>query len=62
VNYFAPYQDHWHAEQYFRYVRDFCVWGTVAVTVLSGLAYVRRAMVVFAKHSQPVLAMPADED
>ena len=63
VNYFAPYQDQWQPERYFRYFRDFCVWGTVAVTVLSGLAYVRRAMVVFAKHSQPAMAARgADED
>ena len=62
VNYFAPYQDQWHAEQYFRYFRDFCVWGTVVVTVLSGLAYVRRAMIVFQKHNEPVMAGHADDD
>jgi len=62
VNYFAPYQDQWPPERYFRYFRDFCVWGTVAVTLLSGLAYVRRAMVVFAKHSQPVMAAHGAED
>jgi CDP-diacylglycerol--glycerol-3-phosphate 3-phosphatidyltransferase len=34
------------AEKYFRYFRDFCVWTTVVVTVLSGLAYVRGAIAV----------------
>jgi CDP-diacylglycerol---glycerol-3-phosphate 3-phosphatidyltransferase len=27
-----------------RYVRDFCIWATVGITVLSGLLYVRRAV------------------
>lgn len=62
VNYFAPYQDQWHAEPYFRYFRDFCVWGTVAVTVLSGLAYVRRAMLVFKRHGEPALAASGADD
>lgn len=62
VNYFAPYYGQWHAEPYFRYFRDFCVWGTVAVTVLSGLAYVRRAMAVFASHGQPALAAHGADD
>ena len=39
-------------EKYFRGFRDFCVWTTVAVTVLSGLAYVQRATVVYLKHAR----------
>ena len=57
VNYFAPGSGHG-----FRTVRDFCVWTTVAVTVLSGLAYVRRALVVAARHEQTTAAAAmADE-
>jgi len=48
VNYFAV-RHGTSAEKYFRWFRDFCVWATVVVTVFSGLAYVRRAMVVYAK-------------
>jgi CDP-diacylglycerol--glycerol-3-phosphate 3-phosphatidyltransferase len=44
VNYFAP------TAGYFKFFRDFGVWTTVAVTVLSGLAYVRRAVAVVMKH------------
>jgi CDP-diacylglycerol--glycerol-3-phosphate 3-phosphatidyltransferase len=44
---------HWleehQAEEYARYFRNFCVWGTVIVTVLSGLAYVQRAVAVARK-------------
>ena len=48
VNYFAV-RHGTSAEKYFRWFRDLCVWATVVVTVFSGLAYVRRAMVVYAK-------------
>jgi CDP-diacylglycerol--glycerol-3-phosphate 3-phosphatidyltransferase len=48
VNYFAV-RHGTPAEKYFRWFRDFCVWLTVIVTVFSGLAYIRRAMVVYAK-------------
>jgi CDP-diacylglycerol--glycerol-3-phosphate 3-phosphatidyltransferase len=51
VNYFAI-RAGTSAEKYFRYFRDFCVWTTVVVTVLSGLAYVRRAIAVSVAHSQ----------
>ena len=45
VNYFAVRQGT-NGERYFRWFRDFGVWTTVVVTVLSGLAYVRRAVAV----------------
>jgi CDP-diacylglycerol---glycerol-3-phosphate 3-phosphatidyltransferase len=48
VNYFAVRKGT-PAEHYFRWFRDFCVWVTVVVTVFSGLAYVRRAIVVYGK-------------
>jgi CDP-diacylglycerol--glycerol-3-phosphate 3-phosphatidyltransferase len=63
VNYFAAKRGLWPAELYFRYFRNACVWGTVAVTVLSGLAYVQRALVVFARHArQPAPAAAAQND
>lgn len=62
VNYFAPKRDpQWSAELYMRYFRDVCVWATVAITVLSGLAYVRRALGVFAKQGRQAAAVPADD-
>jgi CDP-diacylglycerol--glycerol-3-phosphate 3-phosphatidyltransferase len=30
-----------------RYFRDFCIWATVAITVLSGLLYVQRAVAMY---------------
>jgi CDP-diacylglycerol--glycerol-3-phosphate 3-phosphatidyltransferase len=51
VNYFAI-RIGTPAERYFRYFRDFCVWTTVVVTVLSGLAYVRRAIAVSIAHGR----------
>src|SRR5579864_1683516 len=57
VNYFAPYPD-WRATHVMTVVRDACVWTTVGVTVLSGLAYTRRAMRVYAR--QEPVPTPAD--
>ena len=62
VNYFARLRDVSNSELYFRYFRNFCVWGTVAVTVLSGLAYVQRALAVFAKHSREAAAATVADD
>jgi CDP-diacylglycerol---glycerol-3-phosphate 3-phosphatidyltransferase len=47
VNYFAPQRGLGGLEPWVRHFRDFCVWVTVAVTVFSGLAYVRRAVTVY---------------
>jgi CDP-diacylglycerol--glycerol-3-phosphate 3-phosphatidyltransferase len=62
VNYFAPKRDIWPMELYLRYFRNRCVWGTVAVTVLSGLAYVQRALIVFARHGRQAAAIGAEDD
>jgi CDP-diacylglycerol--glycerol-3-phosphate 3-phosphatidyltransferase len=51
VNYFAPHIGSGH-EPEFKIARDLCVWATVAVTVLSGFAYVRRAVSVYLKHGE----------
>ena len=48
VNYLRWLEEH-HAEEYARYFRNFCVWGTVIITVVSGLAYVQRAVAVARK-------------
>jgi phosphatidylglycerophosphate synthase len=34
-------------QQYGRYFRDFCIWATVIVTVLSGLLYVQKAVALY---------------
>ena len=39
---------HVHLEQeYATYVRDFGIWGTVAITVISGLLYIQRAVAMY---------------
>jgi CDP-diacylglycerol--glycerol-3-phosphate 3-phosphatidyltransferase len=60
VNYFAPHIGSGH-EPMFKMFRDFCVWATVIITVLSGLAYVQRAISVYLKHGErPATAADAD--
>ena len=44
VNYYTWVQSH---APYMRFVRDFGIWGTVAITVGSGFSYVRRAMALY---------------
>jgi CDP-diacylglycerol--glycerol-3-phosphate 3-phosphatidyltransferase len=34
-------------QRYGRYFRDFCIWATVIITVLSGLLYVQRAVALY---------------
>ena len=34
-------------DRYATYVRDFCIWATVAITVLSGLLYIQRAVAMY---------------
>lgn len=36
-----------HASPYVTYLRDFCIWGTVAITVISGVLYVQRAVAMY---------------
>lgn len=60
VNYFAREFRHGY-EPGMRVFRDVCVWLTVVVTVLSGLAYVRRAVSVYLKHGEaPATAAAAE--
>ncbi|HEY2584191.1 MAG TPA: CDP-alcohol phosphatidyltransferase family protein [Tepidisphaeraceae bacterium] len=62
VNYFArPEHLGKGYEPQMRIFRDVCVWLTVAVTVLSGLAYVRRAVSVYLKHGERPTAPTAAE-
>jgi CDP-diacylglycerol--glycerol-3-phosphate 3-phosphatidyltransferase len=46
VNYRGWLQHH-HYEGYARTLRDLCIWVTIAITVFSGLFYVRRAVAVY---------------
>ena len=48
VNYLGRLQDH-HLDVFAGYFRDFCIWGTVIITVFSGLLYVQRAVSVYRK-------------
>jgi CDP-diacylglycerol---glycerol-3-phosphate 3-phosphatidyltransferase len=46
VNYFARNRGR-HEEAIARSVRDFCIWATIVVTVISGLLYVQRAVAMY---------------
>jgi CDP-diacylglycerol--glycerol-3-phosphate 3-phosphatidyltransferase len=46
VNYFARSRGR-SEEAIARHVRDFCIWATILVTVISGLLYVQRAVAMF---------------
>jgi CDP-diacylglycerol---glycerol-3-phosphate 3-phosphatidyltransferase len=52
VNYFShPHSGSWprvaEYEAYARVLRDLCIWGTIGVTVISGVLYVQRAMAMY---------------
>ena len=38
--------------------RDFCIWATVAITVASGLLYIRRAMALYRQSTTAAGQMP----
>jgi CDP-diacylglycerol--glycerol-3-phosphate 3-phosphatidyltransferase len=42
VNYFENRHD--TVENYARWIRDICIWATIAITLLSGVSYVRRGV------------------
>jgi CDP-diacylglycerol--glycerol-3-phosphate 3-phosphatidyltransferase len=46
VNYFAHHPGQ-SGEVGCRYFRDFCIWATIVITVVSGLLYVQRAVAMF---------------
>jgi CDP-diacylglycerol--glycerol-3-phosphate 3-phosphatidyltransferase len=50
VNYYQQFQKHGY-EQYAANVRDFCIWATVAITVLSGILYIQRAIALYREHN-----------
>ncbi len=52
VNYFAGSHGR-SGEAGFRYFRDFCIWATLVVTVVSGLLYVQRAVAMFRQSQSP---------
>ena len=53
VNYFDDLRRH-ELETVARVFRDLCIWGTVAITVVSGFLYVQRAMDMYrGEHASP---------
>src|SRR5688572_7954596 len=46
VNYFKWLSDHGYLRAA-TYFRDFCIWGTVIITVVSGLLYIQRALAMY---------------
>jgi phosphatidylglycerophosphate synthase len=40
---------HSNVELYARYIRNFCIWATIAITLLSGISYVRRGVTLYRK-------------
>jgi CDP-diacylglycerol---glycerol-3-phosphate 3-phosphatidyltransferase len=51
---YVNYQDRLSAnmEVYARGLRDFCIWATVAITIISGLLYVRQAVKLYQKREK----------
>jgi CDP-diacylglycerol--glycerol-3-phosphate 3-phosphatidyltransferase len=47
VNYFDARGE--SLERYARWVRDLCIWATIAITLLSGVSYVRRGVTLYRK-------------
>jgi len=45
VNYFERRHD--TMETYARWIRDICIWATIAITLLSGVSYVRRGVSLY---------------
>jgi hypothetical protein len=41
------------ALRYAGMLRDLCIWGTLAITVISGSLYVQKAMVLYRKNKPP---------
>lgn len=52
VNYRTRLSD--GALDYARVFRDVCIWGTVIITVISGLMYVQKAVTLFRRHGQAI--------
>lgn len=51
---YVNYLDHltrWHLDRYATWVRDFAIWTTVVVTLLSCLGYIRRAVALYTRPS-----------
>jgi len=46
VNYHERLRE-WKVEDYARYVRNFGIWGTVVITVFSGIQYIQKAVVLY---------------
>jgi CDP-diacylglycerol--glycerol-3-phosphate 3-phosphatidyltransferase len=54
VNYFAPPTGVWYEYEHVAVVfRDICIWATVAITVVSGALYVRRATDLYRSPAGP---------
>ena len=51
---YVNYQDRLSAdmEVYARGLRDFCIWATVAITIISGLLYIRQAVKLYQKREK----------
>ncbi len=52
VNYLPWLDKHHHLKHYATAFRDFCIWGTVVITVLSGLLYIQRAVALYRGQTQ----------
>jgi CDP-diacylglycerol--glycerol-3-phosphate 3-phosphatidyltransferase len=44
------YVNYFRDERWARYVRDFFIWATIVITVLSGLLYIQRAVAMHREH------------
>jgi CDP-diacylglycerol--glycerol-3-phosphate 3-phosphatidyltransferase len=51
VNYYQQLQK-WGYEHFAANIRDFCIWATVAITVISGVLYIQRAIGLYREHNR----------
>jgi CDP-diacylglycerol--glycerol-3-phosphate 3-phosphatidyltransferase len=43
------YVNYFEKEQYARWIRDICIWATIAITLLSGVSYIRKGISLYQK-------------
>lgn len=53
VNYHDWLRDHGNTLQYATWFRDFCIWATIVITVVSGYTYIQKAIAMYRQDKKP---------
>ncbi|HEY7118280.1 MAG TPA: CDP-alcohol phosphatidyltransferase family protein [Tepidisphaeraceae bacterium] len=59
VNYYPRFKDDKDFDWYAAGFRDFCIWATVVITVVSGLLYIQRAIAMYREQERAAAAAAA---